>query len=190
MKTDIDNIKLVGARKKNGHKIDCSCHICENMKNKAKRGGYTEELEKEEEKKLGGSNKKNGHKKKCSCVICKNMMNIKIRTTKNTKKKNGHKLYCKCPICKNMNKNINKNNPILGGNGTEMGNLTEYEMQKETEATDEDYDNIENIKEDETKNENINDNKNGENKIIIGGKRKTKTKKIRKNKKNRKSRKQ
>ena len=30
--------KLGGAKRKNGHKSDCSCHICENMMKKAKRG--------------------------------------------------------------------------------------------------------------------------------------------------------
>ena len=69
--------KLGGARRKNGHKSMCSCHICENMTAKAKRGGYQEELEKEKEKLNGGSKKKNGHKKDCTCPICKNMANSK-----------------------------------------------------------------------------------------------------------------
>ena len=74
--------QLGGARRKNGHKATCSCHICENMKNKAKRGGYEEDIEKENLKKMGGSKKKNGHKPNCACPICKNMKN-------KTKKRGG-----------------------------------------------------------------------------------------------------
>jgi hypothetical protein len=44
--SDTDTVKLKGGKRKNGHKLDCSCHICENMKAKAKRGGYKEDLEK------------------------------------------------------------------------------------------------------------------------------------------------
>ena len=69
--------QLGGARRKNGHKSNCTCHICENMKNKAKRGGYQEDMEKEQLKKMGGSKKKNGHKPDCGCPICKNMKNVK-----------------------------------------------------------------------------------------------------------------
>ena len=65
--------KLGGAKRKNGHKSNCKCHICENMINKAKRGGYIEYAEKEQLKKMGGSKKKNGHKPNCGCPICKNM---------------------------------------------------------------------------------------------------------------------
>ena len=79
MGIDINNSKLVGGKRKNGHKSDCVCHICENMKNKAKRGGYEEDIEKEKEKMMGGSKKKNGHRKECKCPICKNMRNSKKR---------------------------------------------------------------------------------------------------------------
>ena len=65
---------LGGAKKKNGHKQNCHCHICENIKNKAKNGGYIEDAEKALS---GGSKKKNGHKDKCNCPICKNMKNAK-----------------------------------------------------------------------------------------------------------------
>ena len=67
---------LGGAKKKNGHKQNCHCHICENIKNKAKNGGYLEDAEKALS---GGSKKKNGHKDKCNCPICKNMKNAKKR---------------------------------------------------------------------------------------------------------------
>jgi len=81
--TDINQVKLSSAKKKNGHKLDCDCHICENMKNKAKRGGYEEEANKFQEKMMGGSKKKNGHRKHCVCPICKNMKNAKKGGEKN-----------------------------------------------------------------------------------------------------------
>jgi len=66
-----------GAKRKNGHKSTCSCHICENMKNKARRGGYRVDAQKAALKKSGGSRKKNGHSPTCGCPICKNMKNAK-----------------------------------------------------------------------------------------------------------------
>jgi hypothetical protein len=124
--SDMTNVaKLGGAKRKNGHKSNCTCHICENMKNKAKRGGYKEDVEKEELKKMGGSKKKNGHKPNCKCPICKNMKHAKkggytddesegeydvmdkndsgLTGGKRGKKSNGHKANCKCPICKKSN---------------------------------------------------------------------------------------
>lgn len=92
MGSDINETKLVGGKRKNGHKSNCTCHICENMKNKAKRGGYEEDVEKEQEKMMGGSKKKNGHRKDCKCPICKNMRNSKKRgggKSKTTKKRRG-----------------------------------------------------------------------------------------------------
>lgn len=77
VKTNIDVIQSDGAKRKNGHKLDCTCHICENIKNKAKRGGYEEDMKKEMEKKNGGSKKVNGHKSDCNCPICKNMKNAR-----------------------------------------------------------------------------------------------------------------
>jgi hypothetical protein len=108
-------IKLGGAKRKNGHKMNCDCHICENMKNKAKRGGYKEDEEKEKLKQMGGSKKKNGHKPDCTCPICKNMRNAKGKTMKvgkSGKKSNGHKMNCGCPICKNMSKKSNKGGAV------------------------------------------------------------------------------
>lgn len=89
MGKDINTAKLIGGKRKNGHKLNCTCHICENMKNKASRGGYEEEVEKEQEKKMGGSKKKNGHRRDCTCPICKNMRNSKKRggSNLNTKTK-------------------------------------------------------------------------------------------------------
>ena len=122
-KSSAPTAQLGGAKRKNGHKANCSCHICENMKNKAKRGGYEEDAEKEKIKLMGGSKKKNGHKPNCACPICKNMKNSKKggdekpyddEESKNDlaitggKKSNGHKANCACPICKNMKKNSKK----------------------------------------------------------------------------------
>jgi rubredoxin len=107
-----------GAKRKNGHKATCGCHICENIMNKAKRGDYKPKV---------ASGKVNGHKAECRCPICKNMMakkgkrggsegdtpssddvkQVGRQTKKNRrvaggKKSNGHKATCLCPICKNM----------------------------------------------------------------------------------------
>jgi hypothetical protein len=134
--SDISSVAdMGGAKRKNGHKTNCTCHICENMKNKAKRGGYKEDAEKAALKKMGGSKKKNGHKPNCKCPICKNMKNAKkggndddsssdeesiiedieeyaenedIQIAGRKKKGNGHKSNCKCPICKNMRKKSKK----------------------------------------------------------------------------------
>ena len=106
------------ARRKNGHKTTCGCHICDNILNKAKRGDY---------KPKAASGKVNGHKVECCCPICKNMMAKKgkrggnksdtnnqldeqiggRRTRKHRyaasgRNSNGHKMSCPCPICKNM----------------------------------------------------------------------------------------
>lgn len=70
--SNIDEQKLVGGKKKNGHKMNCMCPICKNMAAKAKRHGYTDdELKKQERKK--GNHKSNGHRLNCHCPICKNM---------------------------------------------------------------------------------------------------------------------
>jgi hypothetical protein len=77
---NIDNEKVLGGKRKNGHKMDCGCHICENMKAKAKRHGYKEDLQKEEEKRKGGPKKINGHKVECDCQICNNMKHSKSKS--------------------------------------------------------------------------------------------------------------
>ena len=133
-------MKLGGAKRKNGHKMNCECHICQNMQNKAKRGGYEEDAEKEQLKMMGGSKKKNGHKPNCNCPICKNMRNARktMKTgkkngikngIKNGKKSNGHKMNCKCPICKNMGKKSKK-----GGAETEAENKEYDDLDKIPEA--------------------------------------------------------
>jgi len=129
---------LGGAKEKNGHKQNCSCHICKNIQKKAENGGYDKITERK-------STKKNGHKESCSCPICVNMKNAKKkkrvggdsvkkvhdeeegeeegeqRGGKKTRKRrhtNGHKSTCKCPICKNMKnkKKTSKNNRMFGFN--------------------------------------------------------------------------
>jgi hypothetical protein len=120
-KSSATTVQLGGAKRKNGHKANCCCHICENMKNKAKRGGYKDDAEKEKIKLMGGSKKKNGHRPDCVCPICKNMKNAKKGgdedfdeqngndfAYKGGKKSNGHKASCYCPICKNMKKKNKK----------------------------------------------------------------------------------
>ena len=58
--------QLGGRRKKgNGHKANCKCPICKNMK----RGGEDPMIENG----LEGGGKKNGHKSNCMCPICINM---------------------------------------------------------------------------------------------------------------------
>jgi hypothetical protein len=144
--------QLGGARRKNGHKTNCTCHICENMKNKAKRGGYEEDMEKEQLKKMGGSKKKNGHKPDCGCPICKNMKHAKKRGGNNDvdeiveevemkpmeggrkKKGNGHKADCKCPICMNMKKSKK------GGEDPDTG--FDIDSGKEIIASDDEYDSL------------------------------------------------
>jgi hypothetical protein len=130
-------MKLGGAKRKNGHKMNCDCHICENMTNKAKRGGYQEDAEKAALKQMGGSKKKNGHKPNCTCPICKNMRNVKktMKVGKSGKKSNGHKMNCKCPICKNMSKKSNKGGAVVPDNSTV------------STASDDEYKDVENIPE-------------------------------------------
>ena len=173
-KSSAPTAKLGGAKRKNGHKANCSCHICENMKNKAKRGGYEEDAEKEQIKLMGGSKKKNGHKPNCACPICKNMKNAKkggdeesdfdeqygddfaYKGGKHKKKSNGHKANCCCPICKNMKKNKK------GGNDepdieNQMGDIEEGKVKgvnsdsattpakKEVEADPDEYDELDTL---------------------------------------------
>ncbi len=63
-----------GVRKKNGHKENCGCPICKNMKHDKKKGGYTDVMEERgSSTQVAGGKKKNGHKAACKCPICKNM---------------------------------------------------------------------------------------------------------------------
>jgi hypothetical protein len=167
--SDTDTVKLGGAKRKNGHKSNCTCHICENMVAKAKRGGYKEDLEKEREKKMGGSKKKNGHKKDCDCPICKNMKNKKNdvsdknkstdkKSCDGKKKSNGHKMDCGCPICKNMKKkkggademmeeSVEINEPVTTKAEDDAKDKEVVIKDKPDVAKDDEYDEIENIPE-------------------------------------------
>jgi hypothetical protein len=160
--------ELGGAKRKNGHKANCRCHICENMKNKAKRGGYKEDAEKAALKKMGGSKKKNGHKPNCGCPICKNMKHAKKggyddedsegeynAIDKNDsgmtggKKSNGHKANCKCPICKNMKKKGRRGGDDEPDIENQMGDIEEGKVKgedssqtNETPASNDEYDEL------------------------------------------------
>lgn len=105
--SDVDQENINIGKKKNGHKHDCGCHICENMKNKAKRGGYSEEIEKKREYINGEVNKKNGHRKNCKCPICKNMKNYK------KSKRGGDNNYSDS---NNMSQDLKKENTFNPGN--------------------------------------------------------------------------
>ena len=63
-------------RRANGHKSTCTCHICENIKNKIRKGGYEKDALKEQMKR-GGYHKPNGHTPHCKCIICKHMSRSK-----------------------------------------------------------------------------------------------------------------
>jgi hypothetical protein len=92
-KTSEDALQLGAARRKNGHKMDCGCHICENMRAKAKVGGYKEDVKRAREKAKGWSRKKNGHKNDCNCPICRNMRNSKKKGGEQKNKMEGELEY-------------------------------------------------------------------------------------------------
>ena len=71
------------ARRKNGHKIGCKCHICENIRTKEKRGDYG--------KKKTVSKKANGHKENCTCPICRNMSKMKKGGGRTVKRRRSSK---------------------------------------------------------------------------------------------------
>jgi hypothetical protein len=142
---DINQAQVAGGKRKNGHKSNCSCHICKNMEAKAQRHGYEEDLEKEKERKMGYQ-KKNGHKSTCACPICKNMNNKKVtkksaskKSASKGKKSNGHKADCGCPICKNMKKKMGGKNEIGGATDDNESKVLEEKVGTETEASDKDY---------------------------------------------------
>lgn len=159
-----DAAAVVGGKRKNGHKMECCCHICENMTKKAKRGGYKADAEKRMLQKMGGSKKKNGHRMDCGCPICKNMKNAKqakrgggdeeevvvekemmVPSGGRKKKGNGHKVNCGCPICKNMKKSkMGGEDPQVNINVEEEIPLTKNAAAQNSSsmASDEDYENL------------------------------------------------
>jgi len=123
MGKEINEAKLIGGKRKNGHKFNCTCHICENMKNKARRGGYEEEVEKAEEKMMGGSKKKNGHRRDCNCPICKNM--------KNSKKRGGYKSIRRTKKMRGGDDSYEENTDSSDDEETDDEETDDEEMDKE-----------------------------------------------------------
>ena len=76
-------------RRANGHKSTCTCHICENIKNKIQKGGYEKDVLKEQMKR-GGYHKPNGHPPNCKCIICQHMANKK-HSKKHSNKKHSRR---------------------------------------------------------------------------------------------------
>jgi hypothetical protein len=72
MDDDDSQVTNGGKKKSNGHKANCKCPICKNMK--MKKGGSMQELRPANF--LGGK-KANGHKATCKCPICVNMKHQK-----------------------------------------------------------------------------------------------------------------
>ena len=62
-----------GSKKKNGHKPNCVCPICKNMKNAKKGGDMDDKKIMLDVQEAGRKKKGNGHKATCGCPICKNM---------------------------------------------------------------------------------------------------------------------
>jgi hypothetical protein len=83
---NVSPTQLGGRKKKgNGHKANCGCPICKNMRG-SKRGGEDPEIE----FKMGGK-KKNGHKANCGCPICVNMKHAKGTKRNRHNKRGGSK---------------------------------------------------------------------------------------------------
>ena len=81
-------VKQHGSKKRsNGHKLDCGCPICNNMRHAKKGGSLTPAT-------IGGK-KANGHKANCKCPICINMKHMtsskKNRRVKRNRTRRGGK---------------------------------------------------------------------------------------------------
>jgi hypothetical protein len=88
---DESQVKMGGKKKSNGHKANCKCPICKNMK--MKKGGSMPTLRPAN---FVGGKKANGHKSTCKCPICVNMKHQKAskknrRVTRNRTMKGGVK---------------------------------------------------------------------------------------------------
>ena len=70
---DESQVTMGGKKKSNGHKANCMCPICKNMKH-AKKGGSMPTLR---QANFVGGKKANGHKANCKCPICVNMKHQK-----------------------------------------------------------------------------------------------------------------
>ena len=112
-------------KKSNGHKANCACPICKNMKKKGKKGGEEPDIENQigdiEEGKVKGVNpdpvKKEVETKAVETKASDDEYDemdaaekgeagpgFKVGGTRKRRRSNGHKATCKCPICKNMKK--------------------------------------------------------------------------------------
>jgi hypothetical protein len=97
-----------GAKKSNGHKMDCKCPICKNMSKSKKRGGSDDEVIEDDSINNVVDNVVDD---KTENEFIEDVIDSAIEndeTTggkrKNKKRGNGHKMNCGCPICKNMRK--------------------------------------------------------------------------------------
>jgi hypothetical protein len=108
-----------GSKKKNGHRKDCKCPICKNMRNSKKRCGTKtnrrtrkrrggndeddEDLDKKLDDETHSSSDEEEEEKREEKGEDK--IEEKGEDKKGGKRRgNGHKVNCKCPICKNMRK--------------------------------------------------------------------------------------
>lgn len=86
-----DNKQIGGVKKKNGHKLECNCPICVNIKH-AKGGAGFDVIDYEPIKKGGKKSKTNCNKSNCKCLNCKRIncnctnCNCKVCQSKKNKK--------------------------------------------------------------------------------------------------------
>lgn len=180
----------LGGKKKNGHKAECKCPICINMKY-ANRSKYSKN---KNHKKHGGTKRRRGGSDDDEEVVDEmkeeeviDEMNEDQTGGRNKKKKNGHKANCKCPICKNMRKSKRGGDDVEDQKGDieegfVKGTMSEEKKDDSLEkATEEDYEDLDNMEKGEVKtftNENAYEN--------VGGKRRTRKGRKNKSKRNRK----
>jgi hypothetical protein len=81
-------------RKSNGHKANCKCPICKNMK--MKKGGAADDDSSDSDSSSNSDSSSDSDSDTTTDPA--------IGGGKKKRKGNGHKANCKCPICKNMKK--------------------------------------------------------------------------------------
>jgi hypothetical protein len=178
-----------GAKKSNGHKMNCSCPICKNMSKSKKRGGESEIEDVVVEDKVNDVDNNNE-------LLVVDGGKRKRNHLKGTKKRgNGHKMNCGCPICKNMRKSKKR------GGGEDKDEVEdEVNGEDEDEVNGEDDDNVdaedeENVpkvqddnddENDENIEENIDEDEIIEDQPITGGKKSRKRSSRRKGRKTKK----
>jgi rubredoxin len=102
------NVTLKGGKKSNGHKANCGCPICKNMK---KRGGEGDESSSSD------MSDSSSDMSDSSSDMSDSGSSSDEAPMIGGKKSNGHKANCKCPICKNMKKRGKKTQrKTKGGN--------------------------------------------------------------------------